>query len=87
MYDKAGLGRSFGSYLASHGYDGAVGYFGAGRGGRLYINRRTASAFALKWRLDPHREGYVPFFCGGRADWPQLREETAELLNPAMEME
>jgi hypothetical protein len=86
-YDKAGLGRSFGSYLASHGYDGAVGYFGAGRGGRLYINRRTANAFALKRRLDPHREGYVPFYCGGHAEWPQLREEIAEMRNPAMEME
>jgi hypothetical protein len=29
----------------------------------------------------------VPFYCGGHADRPQLREETAELLNPAMEME
>jgi hypothetical protein len=68
VYDKAGLGRSFGSYLASHGYDGAVGYFGAGLGGRLYINRRTANAFALKRWLDPHRKGYVPFYCGGLAD-------------------
>jgi hypothetical protein len=25
VYDKPGLGRSFGSYLASHGYDGAIG--------------------------------------------------------------
>jgi hypothetical protein len=87
VYDKAGVGRSFGSYLASHGYDGAVGYFGAGRGGKLYINRRTANAFALKRRLDPHGEGYVPFYCGGLAEWPQLREEMAELRNPSMEVE
>ena len=48
IYDKAGLGRSFGSYLASHGFEGAVGYFGAGKGGKLYVNRRTANAFALR---------------------------------------
>ena len=48
VYDKAGIGRSFGSYLASHGFEGAVGYFGAGKGGKLYVNRRTANAFALE---------------------------------------
>ena len=56
VYDKAGLGRSFGSYLASYGLAGAVGYFGAGKGGKLYVNRRTANAFAIRRRLDPHRE-------------------------------
>jgi hypothetical protein len=86
-YDKAGVGRSFGSYLANHGLGGAVGYFGAGRGGKLYVNRRTANAFALKRRLDPHREGYVPFYCGGIAQWPELRQEIAELRNPTMEIE
>jgi hypothetical protein len=64
-----------------------VGYFGAGRGGKLYINRRTANAFALKRRLDPHREGYVPFYCGGIPEWPELRAEIAELRSPAMEVE
>jgi hypothetical protein len=59
----------------------------AGRGGKLYVNRRTDNAFALKRWLDPHRKGYVPLYCGGHADWPQLREEMAELRNPAMEME
>jgi hypothetical protein len=29
----------------------------------------------------------VPFYCGGLAEWPQLRKEIAELRNPAMEME
>jgi hypothetical protein len=33
VYDKASLGRSFGSYLANHGLDVATGYFGAGKGG------------------------------------------------------
>ena len=47
VYDRGGPGRSFGSYLAKHGLDGAVGYFGAGRGGRFYANRRTANAFAV----------------------------------------
>jgi hypothetical protein len=61
VYDMAGIGRSFGSYLASHGLAGAVGHFGAGRGGKRYVNRRTANAFALRRRLDPHRDGFVPF--------------------------
>lgn len=88
VYDKAGVGRSFGSYLASHGLDGAVGYFGAGKGGRLYVNRRTACAFALKRRLDPHRDGHVPFYCGGLGEhWPALRRELAELRAPTQEME
>lgn len=113
IYDKAGVGRSFGSYLEAHarrerrewlertpdliiaagegpwpnGFEGAVGYFGAGKGGRLYINRRTACAFALKRRLDPGRAGHVPFYCGGIDHWPQLREELAELRAPTMEME
>jgi hypothetical protein len=87
VYDKAGIGRSFGSYLASHGFEGAVGYFGAGKGGKLYVNRRTANAFALKRRLDPHRENHVPFYCGGIPEWPGLRQELAELRSPTMEIE
>jgi hypothetical protein len=87
VYDKAGIGRSFGSYLANHGLDGAVGCFGAGRGGKHYVNRRTANAFSLKRRLDPHRDGYVPFYCGGIAEWPDLRQEIAALHNPTMEIE
>jgi hypothetical protein len=87
VYDKAGLGRSFGSYLAGHGFEGAIGYFGAGKGGKLYVNRRTANAFALKRRLDPHRENHVPFYCGGIPEWPALRQELAELRSPTMEVE
>ena len=87
VYDKAGIGRSFGSYLASHGFDGAVGCFGAGAGGKLYSNRRTANAFALKRRLDPHRENHAPFYCGGIPEWPALRQELAELRSPTMEIE
>jgi hypothetical protein len=87
IYDKAGLGRSFGSYLAGYGLAGAVGYFGAGKGGKLYINRRTANAFAIRRRLDPHRENHVPFYCGGLPEWPALRQELAELRSPAMEIE
>jgi hypothetical protein len=87
VYDKAGPGRSFGSYLANHGLPGAVGFFGAGRGGKLYVNRRTANAFLLRRRLDPHRKGYVPFYCGGLAEWPVLRQELAELRSPTMELE
>jgi hypothetical protein len=87
IYDQSGLGRSFGSYLRQHGLEGAIGYFGASRGGRLYVNRRTANAFALKRRLDPHRQGYVPFDCSGLPQWPALREELAALHAPTMAME
>jgi hypothetical protein len=87
IYDKAGVGRSFGSYLAARGFEGAVGYFGAGKGGKLYVNRRTANAFALKRRLDPHRENHVPLYCGGLPEWPALRQELAELRSPVMEIE
>jgi hypothetical protein len=65
VYDKAGIGRSFGSYLAAHGLEGAKGYFGAGKGGRLYVSRRTANAFALNRRIDPNRDDFAPFYCGG----------------------
>ena len=64
-----------------------MGYFGAGKGGKLYVNRRTANAFALKRRLDPHRENHVPFYCGGIPGWPGLRQELAELRSPTMEIE
>jgi hypothetical protein len=87
IYDKAGLGRSFGSYLAGYGLVGAVGYFGAGKGGKLHVNRRTANAFAIKRRLDPHRENFVPLYCGGIPEWTALRQELAELRSPTMEVE
>jgi hypothetical protein len=73
VYGMAGPGRSFGSYLANHGLSGTVGYFGAGRGGKKYVNRHTANAFAIRRRLDPHRDGHVPFYCGGLPEWPALR--------------
>jgi hypothetical protein len=87
IYDKAGIGRSFGSYLANHGLNNTMGYFGAGRGGKYHINRRTANASLVRKRLDPHREGYVPFYCGGIPEWPALRQELSELRAPTMEME
>ena len=113
IYDKAGLGRNFGSYLTAEAerriakfhdihpdqpaswrerhcpppFTGAVGHFGAGAGGKLYVNRRTANAYAVRRRLDPHRDGYVPFYCGGLPEWPKLREELAELRTPVMEIE
>jgi hypothetical protein len=64
---------------------GAVGYFGAGKGGKLHVNRRTANEFAIRRRLDPHRENHVPFYCGGIPEWPALRQELAELRSPTME--
>lgn len=87
IYDKAGLGRSFGSYLANHGLGGAVGYFGGGRGGIYYSNRRTANAYAVKRRLDPRRDGFIPFYVGGIPEWLELRHELAEMRAPTMEMD
>src|SRR5262249_31231057 len=75
VYDKAGIGRSFDAYMARHRITGMVGYFGAGRGGKQYVNRRTANAFALKRRLDPHRYRYLPFSCGHIPQLPPLRDE------------
>jgi hypothetical protein len=75
------------SNLTHHGLNDTVGYFGAGKGGKLHTNRRTANAFAVKRRLDPHREGYVPLYCGALQDWSGLRDELAELRCPAMEVE
>jgi hypothetical protein len=83
VYDMAGIGRSFGSSLASNGLPGATGYFGAGRGGQRYVKRRMANLFALRRRLDPHRDGFIPFYCGGIPEWPNLRQELAELCGPA----
>jgi hypothetical protein len=111
IYDKGGIGRNFGSYLAREQrrridawwasrvdqphrpdlapepFESAVGYFGAGKGGKLYVNRRTANAYALKRRLDPNRENYVPLYCGGLPEWLSLREELAELRTPLQEYE
>jgi hypothetical protein len=87
VYDKAGIGRSFDSYLARCGLNNAVGYFGAGKGGKYHVNRRTANAFLLRKRFDPHRDGYVPFYCGGIPEWPALRQELSELRAPTMEMQ
>jgi hypothetical protein len=71
----------------SYGLPGAAGYFGAGRGGKRHANRRTADAFALRRRLDPHRDGFVPFYSGGIPEWPNLRQELAELYSPALEIQ
>jgi hypothetical protein len=73
--------------LAPRPFAGAIGYFGAGKGGKLYVNRRTANAYAIKRRLDPHRDGHVPFYCSGIPEWPALRHELAELRSPTMEIE
>jgi hypothetical protein len=53
----------------------------AGNGGR------SCGAFAIRRRLDPHRENHVPFYCGGLPEWPALRQELAELRSPSMEHE
>jgi hypothetical protein len=86
-YDQSGIGRSFGSYLAAHGLEGTVGYFGAGKGGPHAINRRSASSYALRKRLDPHRDGYVPFYVGGIPEWPSMREELAAMHHGPMAFE
>ncbi len=53
----------------------------------VHVLRRTANAFAIRRRLDPHRENLVLFYCGGIAEWPALRQELAELRSPTMEVE
>jgi phage terminase large subunit len=87
VYDMNGVGRSLGSYLAALGLPGAVGYFGAGKGGPLYTNRRTANAFSFKARLDAKRDGFTPFYVDPAAapEWPALRRELMELRTPLME--
>lgn len=87
LYDKAGIGRNFGSYLASRGFEGAIGVFGAGKGGKFFVNRRTANAYALRKRLDPGIHGHVPFYVGGIPQWPLLRQELMELRTPETEMD
>lgn len=86
-YDMNGIGRSLGSYLEKLGLFGAVGYFGAGKGGPYYTNRRTANAFAFKARLDSKREGFIPFFVDPALipEWSALRRELIELRTPVME--
>jgi hypothetical protein len=66
-------------------FEGVIGSFGGGSGGRLYVNRRTANAYAVKRRLDPNRKGHVPFYCGNIPQWPMLRQELLELKDGEME--
>jgi hypothetical protein len=87
VYDQAGLGRNFGSYLNAHGIEGAVGSFGGGKGGKFYFNRRTANAFACRKRIDPHGDHHVPFYVGGVAQWPALRQELSELMQPGTDID
>jgi hypothetical protein len=87
VFDKAGLGRSLGSYLEAEGLPGAVGYFGNGKGGKLYKNRRTANAHAFKNRIDARRAGFIPFYVDpGLPEWASMRQEIGELRAPTMEM-
>ena len=54
-YDKLGIGRDFGNYLARHGIRDAVGYVGSGRprNPNAYPNHRSEAAWALRRRLNP----------------------------------
>jgi hypothetical protein len=86
-YDKGGIGRNFGSYLANYGIDGALGYFGSGRGGTLYANRRAANYFAFRRLIDPNRDTYCGFYCGGIPEWTAMRQELAEIRSADDEMD
>ena len=67
---------------------GAVGYFGMGKGGPFYANRRTSCAYALQRRLDPRRSEHVPFYIPqDLPHWGSLRQELLELRTPDMEFE
>lgn len=74
-FDQAGLGSNFASYMSAYGYHGMTGYFGGGKGGTFYANRRSANAYAFKRRIDPYRGDCVPFWCGAMPEWPMLRQE------------
>lgn len=80
VYDKSNDGRNFGDALAAVGLPGAIGFFGESKGGKLYVNMRTACAARFKRRLNDKRPGYVPF----RIDpamprWAALRQELLAL--------
>ena len=81
-YDAGAIGHDFGNRLASVGLANTTPYLG-GRGGTRFSNLRTASAWAMRLRLDPNhwrttpagiRAPQAPFSI--RADWlAQMRAE------------
>jgi hypothetical protein len=41
----------------------------------------------IRCRLDLQRDGFVPIYCGGIPEGPNLRQELAELHSPATEIQ
>ena len=72
IYDEGGLGCGFRSSLRQVGLHDCYGYVGAESGGLKATNFRSASALALKNRLDPSRTP-IPF---------HIPKEYLEFLKP-----
>ena len=73
VYDKAGIGRSFGSYLASHGFDGGRGLLRRGQGGQAL-------------RQSPHRQrvrAQAPARSSSREPRPVLLRRHPRVAGPA----
>lgn len=56
VYDAGGIGYGFGENLRAHGLT-PIPYLGAGTGGELGVNARSACAHRLSRRLNPSRGG------------------------------
>ena len=54
-YDVLGLGMDFGNRLAAVGLPGCMAYNSEARCKNQFADLRAATAFALRWRLDPTR--------------------------------
>ncbi len=55
VYDQNGIGADFDNRLRTAGLSGAKGYKGSRSGGDKYSNLRSASAWNLRRRIDPHK--------------------------------
>ena len=76
-FDAGGFGTEMRGHLESNGVKYAAGYSGSGSGGKEFTNLRTASAWALRRRLNP--EGNPPFYIPPGPWWPVMREELLAL--------
>jgi hypothetical protein len=76
VFDAGGwAGSDMRRYLDAHGLHGAIGYFGSGKGGERYANKRARSAWRLRQRLDPDRAERVPKRPVDPAPIPTLRNQ------------
>jgi hypothetical protein len=90
-YDKLGVGKDLGHYLARHGIRDAVGYAGSGRPRepKAFTNLRTEAAWRFRRRLNPDWStdpaGFpaatrqAPFRIPPDGQWSLLRDELTKL--------